>query len=292
MQLTQEIRAILESGRIEGFSYFLPSGKLERKIYEQANKVLTNAGGKWNKKSQCHVFDCDPSQSLGLTFKTGVSRNRKLDALKMKPETFNKLHTLRMENDAAKYAMDEMRPRFDRMKGRHENGTAPRAVVAYQLFQTPAAVASQLVALLDLNQNCKVLEPSAGLGRILDAIAPFARDVVAVEMAANIAGELYLQERPEVKILQRDFLSVSPSETGQFDAVAMNPPFHLRDDIKHIRHALTFVKPGGRLAALCLNTHHRATAFKAMASQWIELEPGAFKESGTNVGVIMMLIEV
>lgn len=209
----------------------------------------------------------------------------------MTPEAFNRLHTIRMENDAAKYAMEEMKPRFDRMAGRHENGTAPRAVVAYQLFQTPAAVASQLVALLNLNRNMRVLEPSAGLGRILDAIKPHAWDVTAVEMAPQCAEELYRQERAEVKILQRDFLTLSPDETGLFDAVIMNPPFHMRSDIRHIEHARKFLKPGGKLAALCLNTHHRETAFQSIASSWIELPEASFKESGTRVSVIMMLIE-
>src|SRR4051812_21916652 len=119
---------------------------------------------------------------------------------------FHRLHTLRMENDAAKYAMDEMRPRFERLAQRHENGTAPRAVAVYQLFQTPADLAAQLVSLLDLQPGARVLEPSAGLGRLLDAIKPHKPgEVVAVEMAADCARELFQQDRQGVTIKQRDF---------------------------------------------------------------------------------------
>jgi predicted RNA methylase len=208
----------------------------------------------------------------------------------MNAETFNRLHSLRMENDAAGFAMQEMRPRFDRMAGRHENGTAPRAVSVYQLFQTPVAVAAQLAALLDLKPGARVLEPSAGLGRLLDAVLPFSPgEVVAVEQAPECAAELYRQNRDGVTIKQRDFLSLTPDDLGQFDAVIMNPPFHLRADIRHIQHALRFVRPGGRLAAVCMDERRRREAF-AGAAMWVSLPAGSFKESGTGIGAALVLL--
>lgn len=210
----------------------------------------------------------------------------------MNPETFNRLHALRMENDAAGYAMDEMRPRFDRMRNRHENGTAPRAVVVHQLFQTPASVAAQLVALLDLKPGERVLEPSAGLGRILDALQPYQpTEVVAVEMAPDCARELFTQDRAGVTIKQRDFLTQSPDDLGSFDAVVMNPPFTMRSDIRHIKHALKFLKPGGRLAAICMDGHRRREELGTLAAEWIPLHPATFKAEGTRVDAVMLLIK-
>lgn len=202
---------------------------------------------------------------------------------------FHRLHNLRMENDAAGFTMQEMRPRFERMANRHENGTAPRAVVAYQLFQTPPELAARLVALLDLKPLERVLEPSAGLGRLLDAI-PRECETVAVEIAPQCARELYETNRVNVHILQRDFLTVTCDEIGEFDAVAMNPPFHLRSDIKHILWAFSFLKPGGRLAALCLDTPHREAALKPLASTWERVE-GAFGKEGTRVNTILLTIK-
>lgn len=204
--------------------------------------------------------------------------------------TFNRLHTLRMKNDAAGFAMEEMRPRFDRMAQRDSNGTAPRAVSAFQLFQTPPELAARLVGSLELNRSCRVLEPSAGLGRILDAIKPHAWDVTAVEMAVSLAGELYRQERPEVQIIQRDFLTCTPAELGLFDAVTMNPPFHMRADIRHILHALTFLKPGGRLAALCFDTAAREKALRHLCDSWRPLGPGEFAKEGTSVATVLLTI--
>ena len=210
----------------------------------------------------------------------------------MKSETFHRLHNLRMENDAAGFAMEEMKPRFQQIADRHENGTAPRAVTAFQLFQTPELIAQKLVELLDCEPGATVLEPSAGLGRLLDALKPTQpQKVVAIEKDKNLSRELFNQNRENVTLLQRDFLTVDQTETGLFDSVIMNPPFHIRADIKHINHALNFVKPGGRLAGICLDTDHREKAFQHIASHWEKMPSGTFKNEGTNVPTVLFLIE-
>lgn len=203
----------------------------------------------------------------------------------------HRLHNLRMENTEAGYAMAEMRPRFDRMANRHENGTAPRAVSAFNLFQTPPELAARMVALLGENVRGHVLEPSAGLGRILDALKPYSPlSVTAVEIAAQCASELFRQQRENVVLLQRDFLAMTPQDFGLFDAAAMNPPFHLRADIRHIQHALTFLKPSGTLVALCLDTPHREKALKPLSTTWEQVKAGTFGKEGTNVPTVMLTI--
>jgi 16S rRNA A1518/A1519 N6-dimethyltransferase RsmA/KsgA/DIM1 with predicted DNA glycosylase/AP lyase activity len=204
----------------------------------------------------------------------------------MNDETLRRLHGLRMENDAAGFAMDEQRPRFESMEARHENGTAPRAVSAFQLFQTPAELARRLVSAARIEPRMRVLEPSCGLGRLLDAMPP-ACEVVAVEIAAQCAAEIFRQNRDGVTLLQRDFLTCQPGELGTFDRVAMNPPFRMRSDIRHILHALKFVKNGGVLAALCLDTPQRETALRHLSATWEKIPAGAFKQSATNVRTVL-----
>jgi SAM-dependent methyltransferase len=210
----------------------------------------------------------------------------------MKPDKFSRLHELQRANDSKGLEMDAMRGRFDALRTRHEDGTAPQAVTAYQLFQTPAALASRLVSLLGLVPGDRVLEPSAGLARILDAIIPFQpAEVVAVEESPDCAGYLFRLDRAGLTIKQRDFLTLTPADLGTFDAIAMNPPFHMRADVRHIRHALTFLKPGGRLAAICMNTHHRETAFRALACHWEPLPASTFAEAGTQTETILLRID-
>ncbi len=215
----------------------------------------------------------------------------------MNPLNLSRLHELRMANDQRGYDMAEIRPRFDRLKTRHEDGTAPQAVAAHQLFQTPPALAAELVGLLPSLEGKRVLEPSAGLGRLLDALAPFApREVVAVECHADLCRELFRQEREGVKLLQRNFLTIDQrpdqggEEIGEFDAVAMNPPFTMRSDIRHILHALKFLKPGGVLAALCMDTDHRENLLRPLADHWQKVPAGTFAKEGTGVACVLLRI--
>lgn len=208
----------------------------------------------------------------------------------MKPPDLSRLHALRMANDAAKYEMEEAAQRFQRLKDRHSNGTAPRAVSSFQLFQTPADLAGRMVQLAGEKTSMCVLEPSAGLGRILDVVQTCnPAEVVAVEMAPQCCAELY--RRKNVRLYQRDFLTVSPDEIGRFDCILMNPPFHMRADIQHIKHASGFLLPGGVLVAICMHTHHREKALHPLCSTWEVLPEGTFKESNTKVPTVLLTIQ-
>jgi len=207
----------------------------------------------------------------------------------LRPPDLSRLLSLRAEHGLAAQAMAATAPRFQRIAQRHENGTAPRAVSSFQLFQTPASLAARMVTLAGDRASLCVLEPSAGLGRILDALAPCQpAEVVAVELAQPCADEL--RRREGLRVVQRDFLTVTPAELGQFDCIVMNPPLHMRADTRHILHALKFLLPGGVLVALCMDTQHREKAMRPLAATWEQIPAGAFKESNTNVPTVMLSI--
>ena len=75
----------------------------------------------------------------------------------------------------------------------------------------------------------------------------------------------------------------------------MNPPFENGADIKHIKHAVTFLKPAGRLVALCANGPRQEKELKPLAEDsggfFESLPQGSFKQSGTNVNVAILVIE-
>ena len=208
----------------------------------------------------------------------------------MNPPDLTRLHALRANLAGRTAAMAAIAPRYHAIAQRHENGTAPRAVSTHQLFQTPPALAARLVALLGPLHGLRVLEPSAGLGRILDAIhhAGPPAGTVAVEIASQCAAELV--GRDGVQIRCRDFLTCTPEELGTFHAIAMNPPFTMRSDIRHIRHALTFLRPGGTLAALCMQGEHRHAALRPLATTWEPIPAGTFAAENTQVATILLTI--
>jgi predicted RNA methylase len=206
----------------------------------------------------------------------------------MKPIDRTRLEALRIDTVLAGANLAALRPRFERLAARHENGTAPRAVSAFQLFQTPAEVARRLVAAAGVLPGMRVLEPSCGLGRILDALPRC--EVVAVERSPTIAGEVFRQNRDGVTLLQRDFLACHPGELGTFDRVVMNPPFHMRADVRHIEHALGFLRPGGVLAAICMAGPRRDAVLRPRASTWVPLGRETFAKEGTHVETILLTI--
>lgn len=221
----------------------------------------------------------------------------------MKLPDLSRLHELRMATTAAGYELDAMRDRFNALRSRHEDGTAPQAVGAHQLFQTPEPIAARLAEIADLRPGLSVLEPSAGLGRLLRPIIAAGCNAYACEINAELAGVLF-RMFPDVSLLQRDFLTVRPSWEGgcglivkpfgngpvEFDRVCMNPPFTMRSDIAHIRHALQFLKPGGILAGICMAGRQREEALWDIAETWEELPAGTFREAGTNVPSILFSI--
>ncbi|MET0263384.1 MAG: class I SAM-dependent methyltransferase [Rariglobus sp.] len=206
-------------------------------------------------------------------------------------KALERLRGLQVETVLAGATLDAMRPRFNTLRDRHDNGTAPRAVSAFNLFQTPSPLAARLVAALELTAGARVLEPSVGLGRLLDQLAPFnPSEVVAVETSADICAELYRQNREGVTLKQRDFLTLSPDEVGTFDAVVMNPPFHMRADIRHILHARKFLRPGGVLVALCMAGPHRERELRPLSCVWEEIPAGTFKAEGTGVATVLLVM--
>jgi phospholipid N-methyltransferase len=202
-----------------------------------------------------------------------------------------RLQQMQEEHEGTAALMDILRPRFDALRTRHQDGTAPRAIAAFNLFQTPEPLAARMADLAELSEGQRLLEPSAGLGRILRACEAVAENLqtLAIESAADCARELF-KNWGDLKILQRDFLTVTPEETGLFDRVVMNPPFKMRRDIKHIRHAMEFLQPGGILVALCLATDHRRETFQGIAEHLETIPAGTFRAEGTGVETILLKI--
>jgi len=154
-----------------------------------------------------------------------------------------------------------------------------------QTFYTPYGVAQRVCEMADLVSGQKLLEPSCGTGRLIKtamAHGIFERDITAIDTNPQL-GSL------KVRTFTADFLTCRSCHN--FDRVIMNPPFSMGDDIKHIKHALTFLKPGGRLVSICANGPKQREALEPIAETWIDLEPGSFKESGTNVNTAIVVIQ-
>ena len=195
-----------------------------------------------------------------------------------------RLLQLRERNDLRGEQMREEAGRFGALATR--GAPESRAVSSFNLFQTPAEVARQMADALEADALHRVLEPSAGLGRLLDAL-PSGCAVTAIEEAPALCAYL-LDHAAAPRLLCRDFLSVTAEELGGFDRIIMNPPFKMGRDVKHIMHAYQFLKPGGRLVALCYDGVKQNAKLKPWADSWQALGP-AFKSEGTGASVCLLI---
>lgn len=198
----------------------------------------------------------------------------------------DRLRKLQAETEAAGVEMAFERGRFDNLRG---DSNKPRAVAAFNLFQTPEHIADQMVAMLDLWPDSVVLEPSAGLGRLYNALRKVhGGPVILAEQSPDCCRELYemTREDRETTLKQGDFLVM----TCTADAVLMNPPFKQGRDIKHILHALEMLKPGGLLVSLCYNGKRQNKKLQPIADSWEVLPTDSFKEAGTRAEVVLLTI--
>ena len=194
-----------------------------------------------------------------------------------------RLRGLKAEANEAAAEMAIERGRFDAIR----EGGPTVAVSAFNLFQTPEPIAWLMADMIP--KDGRVLEPSAGLGRLVDAIQRRARpaELVAVEVAPQCAEQLY--RRDDCRLIQGDFLACDAERLGGlFDAVVMNPPFKQGRDIKHIEHARTMLKPGGVLVSLCFDGVRQNQRLRPRVDSWEVLPAGSFKAEGTSANVALL----
>lgn len=155
-----------------------------------------------------------------------------------------------------------------------------------QYYPTPEAVAERVVASIYGLKNSRVLEPSCGCGRIMDALRRHgAAEIVGCEIDPIRAAT---SEAKGHKVMRMNFLETVPTPT--FDTVVMNPPFYGTHYAKHVKHALKFLKPRGTLVAILPATARYDHGL--LDGEWRDLPVGSFGESGTNVCTTVLTIRV
>lgn len=162
-------------------------------------------------------------------------------------------------------------------------------------FPTPEPIVDKLLQLAELYAYMRVLEPSAGLGAIAKvAHRMSAKSIDVVELDGKRADTL----RNEFSVTCADFLTLPPKQ--EYDRVIMNPPFApAQADIDHVLHAFKFLKSGGRVVAVMaagvkFRDNKKTVAFREFVKnnngRIHDLPEDAFKDSGTNVKTVVVVI--
>ena len=161
-------------------------------------------------------------------------------------------------------------------------------------FPTPPSVIDLMLDHARIEAGHSVLEPSAGSGAIVD-ICPEPAKVVCYEKNASLREILDLKG---YRVEGSDFFDSDP--VRRFDRIVMNPPFEKQQDLDHVEVAYLRLKPGGRLVAIMsasveFRDNGKTKAFRQLiddnGGEIHKLEPGAFKESGTGVNAVLVVID-
>ena len=165
----------------------------------------------------------------------------------------------------------------------------------FGFFPTPPERVGRLLTLAQLEPWMLVLEPSAGRGAIAEEIAKIATVECFEILPANVAA---LEAGGYARIVfPIDFLTASPAV--RYDRIIMNPPFGKRSDIRHVEHALRFLKPHGLLVSIMSAgitfRHDRMTSqFRDLLQErggTIEPNPDkSFHISGTDIRTVTVVI--
>jgi hypothetical protein len=164
----------------------------------------------------------------------------------------------------------------------------------FQLFESPEAVADQIIKLADIPMYSVVLEPNGGNGAIIRRIHPSC-GVFTYEINPLCHGRLELIDN--AVLLGTDFLQAD--ESTRYHYIVANPPFSKNQDIDHIYKMYSVLADGGRMVSVAskhwqIGGNRKETAFREwldqVGAEIHEVEAGAFKESGTNIPTVIIVI--
>lgn len=203
-----------------------------------------------------------------------------------------------VESSLTASSIDNREASFEAMRDQLTKGI--KVVSADQLFPTPDLLAARMCTVAGLSVGHRILEPSAGTGRLLRAILACvsveSTSICAIEINQTLAESLRASF-PGIAVSCQEFLSF---DSGKFDRIIMNPPFKNDQDVEHVDHGISLLAPGGRLVAIMAKgfQFHRsrpAAAFRKRLSSLSvhseELGTEAFESSGARVGTVLLTID-
>ena len=177
------------------------------------------------------------------------------------------------------------------------NGEKRNLKKEFQFFATPDEIADWLVSLAEIQEDDRILEPSAGQGSIVKAINRIYSSKIVYCYELMPINQTFLSKIDTVDLLGDDFLVCNLPHN--FDKIIANPPFSKNQDIYHIRKMYEILRPTGRLVSIAskhwqISSNKKESEFRdwltEVGAEIKEIPAGAFKESGTMIQSCIIII--
>ena len=143
-----------------------------------------------------------------------------------------------------------------------------------ELFGSATGLAP-LLGLLD--RSAAVADLGAGTGALTARLAPFVREVVAVDRSPEMlaAAAARLADTPNVRLREGE-LEALPLETDSIDMAIMALVLHyVADPPRAFGEAARVLRPGGRLLVLDMRSHDRGVEYaRTMGHTWPGFDAG------------------
>ncbi len=190
----------------------------------------------------------------------------------------------------------EAKPIMERLTG----GEKVNFKKEFQFFETSEELADDMVFEAQIEPHHKILEPEAGRGAIIKAIYRVFPKAKVDYCEISEVNRSFMNFTGSHKFVCADFLEMRNSgNKKKYDRIIANPPFTKNQDIDHVYEMYHHLAKGGRIVTI-MSAHwkdsdkKKETEFK----KWLkdlkadvrDNEAGAFKESGTNVATVMVII--
>jgi hypothetical protein len=277
------VRDILAAfGEVDGLTVRI-TRQLDRDEYVAVNKVLTNLGGKWNRKEGAHVFTVAPGDALDA-FVTGGAKPK---------------HVRRTEGyvaTPAKLAADIVRRHAD-LAGWPET---------LRVLEPSAGDGALVAAILDAAPHADVwaIEPNFVRGdRLVKLAADRGVQLWRIEDGSARPVDASTDTAGTITLVDTYMETFAASVTGWFNVIVMNPPFAVPGRptiwIDHLMLAWGMLRPNGRVvcfapAGFVHRTDAKHEAVRDLVDEhggWKRLPVGAFKESGTDVDAVVLWLD-
>lgn len=217
---------------------------------------------------------------------------------------FDTLQSYAAARDSIRTAAEGVTSVRDLTAGVDEHRNAASSSPGLSFFATPSWLAARMVEEASIGAGDVVLEPSAGMGAIIDAVFAAGGKVVAVELSSDrsrfLAGKY--DGVDAVQVINGDFMDLGANIPAAFDAVLINPPFSGAGNrslfADHVERALSYLRPEGTIVAILpssfvFSSDRRVVALREKLAGWgaavEELPEGTFKDAGTMVRSVMVV---
>jgi len=170
------------------------------------------------------------------------------------------------------------------------NGEKRNIKKEFQFFATPEKLADKIVEIAELEHHDTILEPSAGQGAIIKAINKVCDCVPDCFELMDINITILNKSGLRFNLIGDDFFK---HNCKTYSKIIANPPFSKNQDIDHFKKMYECLSLGGRLVCITSESwvngsQKKQVEFKnwlnEIEAELIDIEKGAFKESGTMVG--------